>query len=278
MRSSQKTGICGLCLLAVASVALVASPAMATVKWTGDGDWTDDAGNWDPYAPVASESVVLKRGILGFNDETATILNMAMGEDNTADTSTFNMTGGSLTITGGDGATYYGYSVAGGAIDTWNVSGGTVLLTGTPGGLNMMYGGVLNNNGDATSILNMNAPGGTMIVNGTLNFGAGGQGASWTAEINLAAGTLQATSIVPGSATQSFDMTGGTLILNGEYPNTNQLPSFATANGSGQGDFLFNYDGGADQTTITVVPEPSTCVLVVIGALCLGLVRRRKRS
>ncbi len=71
-----------------------------------------------------------------------------------------------------------------------------------------------------------------------------------------------------------MDITNGFLILDG---NVSSLPSFVTAVG-GTAVFKFSYDGVADKTTITAVPEPSACVLLGIGVLCLGLVARRRRE
>ena len=264
MRWSQRM-VCGLVVLAVAM--LCAATSSATTRWNGIGDWTDDASNWDGGLPHAGNSGNIQSGTAAIDTDTAVVDNLYFsdsGGSGTAGNSTLNMSGGTLT---GNWANFYGVNSA---TQIWNLSGGDATFTQT---MHLMYGHWLGTN--SSSILNMT--GGTLSLAGDIVLGGTGvQTGSPTAHIQLDGGILSGTSLHagPGGGTPTMDITRGTLILDG---NLSSLPDFVTAFGSTE-KLVFSYDSGVDRTTITAVPEPSACVLLGIGVLCLGLVARRRRE
>jgi len=180
--------------------------------WAGDVVWKDTAAdhlwstpaNWDLGRPPINSDRVILDALPGptITKEGAVSGLILIG---------FNQPTGALTVDGGSLQTGTTSILIGRATQgTLNVNGGTIN-TGA-----LMLGYAQKGNG----LLNMN--GGTITSSGALTLGVG---ATTIGQVNLKGGTISASSLVMravAGAIASMDVTGGTLILNGNAVATVQ--------------------------------------------------------
>jgi hypothetical protein len=177
---------------------------------------------------------------------------------NAGSTGTFNLSGGSLvanTVSKGSGTATFNFT--GGTLKTDNVA---FAFTNSGGVLDIGVGGV---NGSAT-------------IGGNLTLSSG------KLKMELASLASYDKLAVTGSATL-----GGVLdisLLSGYTPNYNDSWTILTASAGITGSFSTipaNYSitlaGGGTEMVLTYVPEPSTILLLALGAMLrLGLGRRTR--
>ena len=195
-----------MCLISVMLLLGMAGSALADVNWTnGDGDrlWRNGA-NWDVGVPTGADKACIRQGGDGpiIDSSTAAVANNVVLGDHSSPGDTLDITGGSLT-TGGWFILGYGASDDG----TFNVSGGTTTVNSH---MDVGFKGA--------GHLNMTS--GTVTVNGTfgISLDSDGLGTS-SGDVQLDGGTISCASlsILTGGV---MDITGGTLIVDGDVTGT----------------------------------------------------------
>ncbi|MHC4593794.1 MAG: LamG-like jellyroll fold domain-containing protein [Planctomycetota bacterium] len=227
----------------------------------GDNEW-GNAANWElGHVPDAvlwpkeeaeiGYTTVGAGPILGVGDVGSAYRVFLGQSDGDTMYGELTMDGGTLTTSGYMSTAYHeGTS----ALITMN--SGSVYI-GDPAGSN----GHLYLGRAGSAILNIN--GGTFIADDSIQLG---RNATGYGEINLAGGTLQASTLKLGAGTGLIDITGGTLILNGDA--TAVVDAFITSGlivgyaGTGTVDVVLEND----LTTVTAVPgdipvEPTSYVI-----------------
>jgi hypothetical protein len=252
------------CILFVL-VSMLAMAQISSASWlwwtngAANNQWTD-TGNWTAY-PTSGDDVVV-----GTWEATGPILYTGQtGYANWMHVTDTTATGSKVTINGG----------------TLNVSDHLFLGQWDTGAKGTMQidSGIVNTNllmcgGDTSGtvacegILKMN--GGQINISWLLAVAGGysGTNGAGVGHIQLDGGIINVTGGggLLMSSNGSFDITNGTLILNGEVTNMANYGNVTAFGGAGN----FVYDYAAGRTTITaVIPEPATLVLIGLGALIL---------
>jgi PEP-CTERM motif len=248
-------------------VIMVDSSFGAWVHWTNDGgdqDWTN-ISNWTAY-PTSGDDVVVGKDtstgvILGVGDTGAA--NWLHVCDTTATGSKLTIDGGTLNVADHAFIGQWGTD----QIGTIEINSGTMNTT-----LLMCGGDTSGAQGDGTLLMN----GGTVNISWLLAVAGGysGTAGAGVGHIQLDGGLIDVTGGggLIMSTSGSVDIAGGTLILNG---NITDMSGYGNVTAyAGAGSFVYAYDGGADRTTITAIPEPATLVLIGLGSLLI----RRKRA
>ncbi len=267
---------------------LTIGAANAAVSWTGVTDGTGDietATNWtgDVLPATGVEVGTITDTSVQFTaqqpasmtisfDGTTSLKNNQNGAVRIGNSAyTFNDTS-SFDVRGADGnrdVMVWGRGADGGSTMIWN-------STGTIGGLNDLR---LGNNTAQLGFITQNA--GLFEIGDTLQMKFG-------STFTMAGGLLEADNLVIDNTDGADDVlnfvttgTGGTMSFrNGGADYTSVLEAFITAgdiriNGAAAttADFNVSFDGS--ETSITVVPEPSSAALLGLGGLAL-IMRRRK--
>jgi len=234
---------------------LVGNVPAATRTWDagGDGESWDDGDNWsDNTKPGVGDYAQLGAGGEALVDSTMTESCNRVYVALSGASGTLNITGGSLSTTGATDYIFIGYTST--ATGTVNMSGGT--LSGGDQIFCGMYGpGVFNMTGGSVSSADKTVIGRTANVTGTWNMSGGTLtttshlyvGESGTGTLNLVGGTITATTdlyigvhsgssgtinldggtinardLYMYSGRSTMDVTGGTLVLDGDDESTVQ--------------------------------------------------------
>jgi hypothetical protein len=265
-------------VLAVVMTVIPASTSLAAIyTWTGSGAdrlWSN-ASNWDSnHVPTSTDpwcDITPAGGGPLIDSSVAAVFGSQMDlgwENGGGNTSTLDMTGG--TLTGGKlgiGTYYYGS----GEKSVLNLSAGTVTLS-TSIIVGSRTAGVLNMTGGT-----INALGGLQISAGAGSNPTQQQASS--GDVHLDGGVLTASYLTMCTAGANagsghLDITGGKLIL-----NASQL---GTVNGYIGNGWITGYGDGSkvvvttvgDTIELTAVPEPVTIGLMLIGGV-MGCIRRK---
>jgi PEP-CTERM motif-containing protein len=238
------------------------------LNWTNDGgdqNWVN-ASNWTAY-PTGGDDVVI-----GTDAATGPILHtydtgyanwLHVCDNATPAGSKLTIDGGTLNVADHAFIGQWGTDQKG----TIEVNSGTMNTT-----LLMCGGDTSGAQGDGTLLMN----GGTVNISWLLAVAGGynGDDGAGIGHIQLDGGLIDVTGGggLVMSSSGSVDFTGGTLILNGEITDMSGYGNVTAY--AGAGSFVYDYDGGADRTTITAIPEPATLVLIGLGAVLF----RRKRA
>ena len=235
---------------------------------------------------------VLRSSSLGFTSTTYT-LNAGVFTNSQAITytdTTFNVNGGELTF--GNNRNFQG----GAGTNIVNVSGGSLTLQGT--------GSILGNNSGINSTYDLNISGGTVssgvtgglrlnratdratITGGTTTFGNGVNSITNGARLTfgLGNGTVSFASELLGGNGSFIDFltgSGGALSITG-FTSANYASwwdsGFLRINGVAGAPAGFNSsDFLVTDSTLTLVPEPSTWALLAVSLTTLAIFRRRLR-
>ncbi len=191
------TGTQPAVLLAITALALLlpsAASAYTWSAWNGDGNWTTDTGYWSAGAPSGTESGALIQSGTVTIDATCGDLTTNAVLVGWMGSSSVNMTGGSLTVTGtgdvpidaqsliiGESATAGTFTQSGGIVTTnflvFNRQGGFATSTYTLSGGTLSTGSLINKGG--TGVLNLDGgtfstTGGTFVNGGELQIKSAG--------------------------------------------------------------------------------------------------------
>lgn len=232
----------------------------------GDHDW-DNLINWDNGFPAGNDAYIgtnIADGKYAQIDATTDISQLAV---NSVVISGYNVTGAKLVMTGNTLTTASRFSVdpAGEATDSgwFEMSGGTVNV-----------GTVLQIGQNTAGQAVLDVSGGTINTSGGLQFFSG--------ELNITgSGTVNVAYIQKakwGSGTLSMDV-GGKFTVDGDervwIGGRLAGPKFVNPYDGITGTDYWNleYDSAANETILTVVPEPMTMGLLGLGAF---FIRKRK--
>jgi len=180
-------------------------------------------------------------------------------------------TGGSLRIDSG-GVLNVGQYIAMGVTSTesgtFNINGGTI----TTGTISTNAHLIIGQAGTGTAYMN----GGTIALAATGNLRIADT-ATAKGNLYLNAGTIYANDLLmPFALAGSLNISGGTLILNGD--DTIAVGLLVTAGkivtSLEGGTIQVSYSSGTTKTTVSAIPEPATICLLGLGAL--SLIRRKK--
>jgi len=212
-------------------------------NWDGGGtnDFWSTAENWegDTVPNGAIVKIRIRSGTVDFDSGSSATLGHTLYIGLTG-TAHFTANGGSLTNTGteaGAEGCIVGYLAADNGTLVVNsgdlTCNGPGLLVGKSGtGAATMTGGTI----DCTDLVVAQL--------------AGSQGT-----IELTGGIITADTLTMGVGTAGMDIAGGTLVLDGNVTGMSGYGGTITAYG-GLGLFNYAYDGGADTTSITAIPDP----------------------
>ena len=176
----------------------------------------------------------------------------------TDSTPTVTLNGGELNVdlltTGTVGFIVGGNGVSG----TLDINGGDFTLTG---------GSMWLGDGGAVGVVDQSA--GNVIIDGDVVIGRSAE--ETFDQYVMSGGTLSASNLLQGQDTTSlFNFSGGVITLQGDDRGVINESWFVASPGA-----MATYDALSDLTTITVVPEPSTLALAVLGLV--GLCARYRR-
>lgn len=290
-----------LCVVAVLLMASLGSAA--TIRYKGSGSWDDidpsDGAGWEGgVMPGSADTVRFNWGdnTVTLDYAAPTISKFQMGVDESG--GLVVNSGGVLTAlgtskVGNNGAVTGRLTInAGGVV---NANGGWVMVggnVGTTGVLNI-DGGAMNIVGhlwvasNTDSIGTVDITGGTLSIGGMIGIGTidavNPSGGTGTVNVNdgglLALANIHdaGTSIHPGSMLNLYGT--GQVTLPGNFEGV--IANYAAAgliSGDGiPGNIKTDLTTNPDFTTITVIPEPATMILLGLGGLALLRVRGKKR-
>ncbi len=234
----------------------IAGSALADTSWTngaaGDRSW-DNASNWDAGIPIST----VKTGVRQSGDgpiidagTTATTKELVVGD--WGHTDSVNITGGTLTTSG-----WFILGYGGSDDGTFNVDGGNTTINS-----HMDVG--FNGHG------NMDMTNGTVTVTGAFGISMDDNGLGTSSgDVQLDGGTISCGSFIMKSGS-SMDITGGTLIVNGNVASTIDgyiSSGWITAHG-GSGTLTVDPTINPGKTTVTAFmpTEPPTKATVPIPA------------
>ncbi len=210
-------------------------------NWNNNGSdrlWRN-ASNWSAGIPTTDDKAAIRaKNTLGpiIDSSTTAVANVVVLSDHSSSGDTLDITGGSLT-TGGWFIIAYGGNNEG----TFNVSGGTTTV-----GSHLTVG--------RDGVGHMNMTNGAVTVNGAFGIATlGGSG-----DVQLDGGTISCDSFTM-AAGATMDITGGTLIVNGNITST--VSGYFTSNWitayDGTGAVLYDYGTTTPgKTTVWADPDP----------------------
>jgi len=231
-----------MCLVSVVLLLSVVGNVLAVDKnWNNNGGdrlWRN-ASNWSGGVPTSADKAGIRASILGpiVDSSTTAVANVVVLSDWSSSGDTLDITGGSLTT---NGWFIIGYSASNDG--TFNVDGGDTICNSH---LDVGFAGTGH----------MEMTDGTVTVTGAFGIGTNGG----TGDVQLDGGTISCGSItIPTSG--SMDITGGTLIINGNQTavviglvNAGKMTAYG-----GTGTILYDTTTNPGKTTVWADPDAST--------------------
>ncbi len=228
-------------LISIVLLLVMVGSALADTDWTNNGSdrlWRNGA-NWDAGVPDLTDKTGIRQGGDGpiIDSSTAAVTNVMVVGD-WGHTDSIDITGGSLAVN-----SWFTLGYGGSDDGTFDVSGGTTTV-----------GSQLDIGKAGAGHINMTS--GTVTVNGTFGIATD----SGTGHVQLDGGTISCASFSMDTGA-TMDITGGTLIINGDVTgtiNTYEGDGLMTAyNGSSSWWVLCDYNTtNTGKTTVVASDTP----------------------